>query len=181
MWTVDTAAVQLLDWNGATPGLARLKSIKHDPRIAYLGNRASGGIFNGMGEPPPPRGAWEPDPSAAVWGDGMMIARTETARRWPRQIEPLVSKYAPNVPREMRRLTLYWQGRRIGSRSVVLDNSFIKIYFRGTSHAKPICTREHLAFTGDGKYLSWTIETTKDTTVYALRILPPVVRLGRFP
>lgn len=187
VWTVNSGAVQLLHWRVASPRLIRLPiHAVSDPRIVYLGNRPNTSGYGGNSEPPPPPNTWNPDPSVVLWNDGRLSARTETVRRWPRQIEPLIRKFAPGVPWETRRLTLYRHGRRIGRYHYQIDpklqNWTITWFNRtGAARTQRFLVREHLAFTGDGNYLSWTVATRQGTKIHAYRLLPPLVRLTRFP
>lgn len=80
---------------------------------------------------------------AAVWHDGELVVLTEMS--------------APRT----RRLTLYRQGQAIGQFEVAIT--------RLTQNGgQP--DREHLAFTGDGRYLSWIVDTGKWTRVLVFRV-----------
>jgi hypothetical protein len=100
-------------------------------------------------------------PGPAIWGDGRLIAVTETRRLLPDRVADLTDrvlvamKKTDGVPREARVLTLYRDKKVVGTFTVSLKVHILRYY------------REHLAFTKDGKYLSWVIDTGRGPQVYA--------------
>jgi len=78
------------------------------------------------------------------------------------------------IPHTGRRLTLYRDGRRLGTFVIRLDpKSPLKMIDpsrTGHFYPKTVLTSEHLAFTGDGRYLSWVVETAKGKTIYVFRV-----------
>lgn len=80
---------------------------------------------------------------AAVWHDGELVAVTAMAAPWTR------------------RLTLYRKGKPLRQCDVQITD-----FFKG----KGGINREHLAFTRDGRYLSWIVDTGSRTRVLAFRV-----------
>lgn len=132
--------------------------------------------------------------SLAVWDDGRLIARTDTYRMLrPGTAGKLQAvagalRLRGAIASEARRLTLYRDGKPVGSYRLPLNaevlqsppslatlgGGFRNLTIYGSTAIVTTLTgktitydlnggcREHLAFTGDGQYLSWLLYTGKD-------------------
>ncbi len=116
---------------------------------------------------------------SAVWGDGRMIAVTQTRQRTSINTISILNKIlhrvskAKSFPREARALTLYRDGAKVGTFAVwltpkgpVVPFTFGTMTIRGSSLYPSIVYREHLAFSKDGRYLSWIVDVGRGPQVY---------------
>ena len=99
---------------------------------------------------------------AALWGDGRYIAVADTHPLLPKSLIPVALKAAAlikqddKLPFERRRLTLYRNGKKVGTYSVNLKPSGAKY---PAMFSTPVPQYfEHIAFSRDGKYLAWCID-----------------------
>ncbi len=97
----------------------------------------------------------------AVWDDGSLVAHTELRSPFPPVIDQGIDALADRLQRRrpqpppIWQLTLYRNGRNIGR-------------FRLPMRQLPprYSLTEHLAFTADGRYLSWVIGSRQDTRLF---------------
>ncbi|OPZ85112.1 MAG: hypothetical protein BWY76_01548 [bacterium ADurb.Bin429] len=101
-------------------------------------------------------------PALAAWGDERLVATTETTLRIPERLEKLVRRLFGALPpsEHFRVLTLTRDGKRVGTYTARMG--------------KPMTNRlalyqEHLAFTEDGRHLSWVLESARGVEVYVFR------------
>jgi len=177
IWMVDGATAFVLDWRHGSPVFRALPcQASPDPRI-----KAS--AFQWVN----PGTATTHDRQAsgvAVWGDGRLVACVRTQPALPQPIARLCDKttWAKGIPREVRELVLYRDGRRAGWYRLPLDLTVKSLpdpmqYFsipsiRGFKPKPPplILAREHLAFTKDGTRLAWVVETAKGKRIYVFKV-----------
>ena len=170
VWTMQGPQAQVLCWQEGTPALAALPvPMTREPRVQYYGDDArtsTAYLFNMAGmRPTDGRAGWmkpfqDPASTIAAWHDGNLAAVTTTDPPWqPGAARPA----AGTVPAPSRRvLTLYREGKPAGSFSVEL---LPEMMFSTVNHF----SNEHLAFSGDGMYLSWVIETKQGVKLYVFR------------
>jgi hypothetical protein len=78
------------------------------------------------------------------------------------------------MPQIRRELSLYRNGKMVGTYTVYQDNRSVNN--SGVITHPPnqpfiyLYLNQHLAFTADGRYLSWAYETPQGITIYAFRI-----------
>ncbi|HOS43690.1 MAG TPA: hypothetical protein PK794_08375, partial [Armatimonadota bacterium] len=163
VWGMDPKGhCSLLRWRDTTPRLVKLPvSYTRGDTFVELSPRYYHNIA-----------AFTPLKAApAVWGDGRLIAVTEThdiiSARTAALVERAVRVVARDatMPYRARVLTLYRDGKRIGTFQTRLHPlpKMASIRFSVT-HATLVRTQsyaEHLAFTKDGKHLSWVIDAGK--------------------
>jgi hypothetical protein len=121
----------------------------------------------------------------AVWGDGKYIAVSETVsssslRR--RFLMEWIQRFPGTSTLNFRRVTLYRNGHRVGSHRLPLRSGSV-MYQKGIFTAMATPRRrgsfiqftsapylEHLAFTADGKHLSWLLQDNGklNMTVFAV-------------
>jgi len=181
VWMVNKMTLRVLIWRKGVPVMVSLSSpVYHDKRVIYIQNPMPGRSYM----PAIPDN--HPSLEIAAWGDGQLVACTKTKILLPHTVDRLFTLLGSrftrlsNTPREARVLMLYRKGKQIGRLIVKLPYipptpiPASTIPFRTTSGFRSISSvllpREHLAFTGDGRYLSWVIMTKKGTTVYVFRV-----------
>ncbi len=162
------------------------------------GNRSSFSNFGGLDIP---SASQSPALSLAVWNDGRLVARTDTIRVMHQSTARKLQYYAlklhlrGTITSEARQLTLYRDGNVVGRYQVPVDNIVLetpsllshlsaasRVAISGTTLSyntdKGYCSvdyfggcHEHLAFTADGRYLSWIIYAGKEVRhfVFAIR------------
>jgi len=190
VWAVMGTRANVIAWHAGDCRLVAPKvAVPSDPQVSFLSNtdynnqstrsieiifQVAGGSYYGIiGRP-----GITYNPSVAVWGDGKVMACTKTIPLWPQMLEPLITSLEKrsvlhNTPRQGRQLILYRNGWRIGSYTVRLDPTVqfpVPAVAFPTPSPIPQVTHEHLAFTGDGRYLAWVIETVKGKTMYVFKV-----------
>ncbi len=193
VWGADPkGAVSLLRWRDAMPRLEKLPvPLKLDSAMCDMAPERTGlyfARFSHLVSPLMPRSAISlsaptstplspPSALPAAWGDGRLLAVTETRPTIPARVIPVTDVIVsmlkqPRIPRQTRILTLYRDGKKIGTCATHLLEPSPKpavspggslMYVNSNGREYP----EHLAFTRDGKYLSWIINTGDRTEVYA--------------
>ncbi|MHB0935076.1 MAG: hypothetical protein ACYDCO_04555 [Armatimonadota bacterium] len=176
VWTLDGGTLQVLHWRTGTPKLAAVTT-RGTPGARY-GSLVASGI-----EPfaENTRPDW-----AAVWGDGRLVAGVENLAPSDTRLSGIAMRAARalriklDIPREARRLTLYRGKRRVGSfllrTQPMLDPrqaAIAKYSSRGPSVTQETDNHEHLAFTKDGKYLSWAIDDGTGVKLFVFEVPPP--------
>jgi hypothetical protein len=110
----------------------------------------------------------------ASWGDGRLVAVAATRPSVPRRVGERLNAalramhLSYGLPYEVRTLTLYRDGKRVGTCHVPLAPLHPGITARLPWWHRPPTPayREHLAFTQDGQYLSWIIDAGRGPQVY---------------
>ena len=141
VWTYTDKGPELLQWRQGVPRLIPLPfKAKFDGRIGIE--------YNSVRE-------------IAVWGDGQLVVHTEVRTVLPGVVERGMNAVYTRLKRpkpqlkEIWQLTLYRGNRLHGSFRVPLHP------IKGDAWYS-----EHLAFTADGKYLSWVIDNGDGTHLY---------------
>jgi hypothetical protein len=186
VWALSGGTLRVLHWRADTPALVTVAT-RGKPGKRY------GSLAPGLGSMPPFRENTNPD-WAAAWGDGKLVAGVENlapadtglVRTALRAAEAL--RISLDIPREARRLTLYRDNRRVGSfllptqpkpppspRITPLHPPPPPVPFmRGGPWRPPnTANHEHLAFTKDGKYLSWAIDDGTGVRLFVFEVPPP--------
>jgi len=175
VWTLSGETLQVLRWRSGTPGLASL-STRGTPGTRY------GSLAPGIRSLPPFRENTEPD-WAAVWGDGRLVASVEQMAPMTNPMVRMAERAAQalhvtlNV-HETRRLTLYRDRRRLGSfllpvkpkKATITSSSPRRRGYGGPVLPARTENHEHLAFTGDGRYLSWAIDDGTGLRLFVFRV-----------
>jgi hypothetical protein len=178
VWTVAGNTIQVLDWRATPPKLMTLPmQVEFDPRIAHLENPDATPRF-ASAFPPGHIHHNAPVYDVAVWGGGRLVARVKTRPLLPHGIGAILDRASArfpglrNLPRETRILTLYREGKSIGTFTARLDPlpSLRRSMAASRYPVEADAPAEHLAFTGDGRHLSWVRETPKETMEYAFPI-----------
>lgn len=187
VWTLTGGKLQVLRWRTGTPAPAYIKT-RGTPGTRY-GSLAPGAQSN-----PPFRENTDPD-WAAVWGDGTLVATVENNTLAAERVAYIFERAAAivrikiSIPREARRLTLYRDNRRLGSYLIhtkpkppppspprlsrpIRGSGIVSLgpSFQPTPQTS---NHEHLAFTKDGKYLSWAIDDGTGVRLFVFRAPEP--------
>ncbi|MHB0939056.1 MAG: hypothetical protein ACYDCO_21750 [Armatimonadota bacterium] len=169
VWTMQGPQAQVLRWQEGTPALAALPvPMTREPRVQYYGDDArtsTAYLFNMAGmRPTDSRAGWmqpfqDPTSTIAVWHDGDLTAAASTDPPWHGGRGGAVGSTTGQTTRV---LTLYREDKPAGTFRVPLLQ---EVMFSKVNH---LCN-EHLAFSADGKYLSWVIETKQGVKLYVFR------------
>jgi len=146
VWTYSGDQLSVLHWRQSAPRLERLPYSSVFDQV--IGNSTEN----------------------AVWGDGEFIAHTDWLdRRTPtamvetvRAIFDRINWSLPEMPTMSLQLSLYHRTRLLGRfRVPIFDNvSYTLSHYPGNKYS------EHLAFTADGRYLSWVVDSGDGTHLY---------------
>lgn len=155
VWTVTGKKLQVLSWRSSTPVLRTLPiRVAHEARISGFTQVP---IFA-----PPSTGAGPTD--ACVAQDGALVAVVDTVRLVPERLAVMAERVAgwvkmrKSIARDGRRLRLYRNGKLVG---VFVARAKFPVGKTAAPTASPWSTiystryREHLAFSRDGRTLSW--------------------------
>ncbi|MHB9132067.1 MAG: hypothetical protein ACYDBB_13415 [Armatimonadota bacterium] len=169
IWTLDGSTIEIVHWRQGKP-FTENAQLPSEPTNSFSpGDYSSSIVAKAVGE------SW-----AAVWGDGTLIARSDMVNLMPERVANTTNglltrcKIRKQIPSQTRRLTLYRQGRKVGSFSIYLKPSFQMPVYTAKNTIRLVTVqndvREHIAFTKDGKYLSWVIDKGDGLQVYAFRV-----------
>lgn len=170
VWTLSGGALRVLRWRTGTPALVNLPT-RGTPGARY------GSLAPGLGSIPPFRENTDPD-WAAVWGDGRLVAGVENLFPAANRLVRIVARAAGamhiklSIPGETRRLTLYRDNRRLGSFLLHAKQQFPSPPMPSWVLPKT-ANREHLAFTADGRCLSWAIDDGTGVRLFVFQVPPP--------
>lgn len=148
VWTYSGNQLSVLQWRQSSPRLERL------PYSAQFDSQSFDSITEN-----------------AVWGDGELIAHTESLTRTPAAIERAIraacdriNRPYPELPTMSQQLSLYRRNRLLGRFRVSIQAQNVNSYYLGNKYS------EHLAFTADGRYLSWVVDSKAET--HSLYVFP---------
>jgi len=184
VWTLTGGKLQVLHWRNGTPKLVQIRT-RGKPGTRY------GSLAPGLQSIPPFRENTDPD-WAAVWGDGKLVASVGNLAPAENVMVRVIvhATEALHIKldiREARRLTLYRDNHRLGSfllytkpkppppspPSSPPPSSGLRRWYSLPWRPPKTDNHEHLAFTKDGKYLSWAIDDGEGVRLFVFEVPEP--------
>jgi len=173
VWTLSGGRLRVLRWRTGKPQLVNIRT-RGKPGDRY------GSLAPGLPSEPPFRENNMPD-WAAVWGDGKLVASVEN-NTLNNPITSIAARAAKALRikikiNEARRLTLYRDRRCLGyfrlltaSDTTARSRSGRGYGGVGSMGYENTGNHEHLAFTADGKYLSWAIDDGTGVRLFVFEV-----------